>query len=249
LTFSFIAMRANAWPSDPSYDRRGDGDSVDPAAAVPHACESDSAPAAVPRWWCSRSGIGQLLDELDARGYHVVHTLKVSSRSAVMLSTTSKSCSADLVVVKLYCARPTLALEAMQRAMEIAAGMPAGSALLEVLDEVPTSVGHCVVFSRVAPPPVPEQLSIEVRRRLADCLEQLLDYWHAHQLYHGDLHIENVSFDAKSETLALVDIDACRWFNSTSQLAGATLAEWKGRDKEGLDVVKVQLRLPEYCVF
>jgi hypothetical protein len=134
----------------------------------------------------------------------------------------------------------------MQRAREIAAGMPAGSVLLEVLDEVPTSVGHCVVFARVAPPPVPERLSIEVRRRLADCLEQLLDYWHAHQLYHGDLHIENVSFDTKSGTLALVDIDACRYFNSTSQLAGATLAEWKGRDEQGLGIVKMELRFPEY---
>jgi hypothetical protein len=198
----------------------------------------------MPYWWCSQQGYVSLQRALEGRRYFIQRILKVSAYSVVAMCTSRRG----RTVVKLYCSRPTAAIDALERVHAVADRQPPGTGCLTVVEDFSTPVGHCVVFPLLSPPPQFDELPQRERERIVQLVQLLLRHFHAHKLYHGDVHKGNVSVDAASGAVTLLDFDCARVFSRTVARTVADCTADRGaesalleRDHRGLCLLAVQL--------
>lgn len=158
----------------------------------------------------------------------IIRVLKASCRSVVMLCHEA----GKEVVAKLYAQKPARSLCAL-----IAAKASAPDGVFDALRDFPTALGHVVVYCKVAPPPDVVSLSLEHRVALAIQLQGLLARMHACKVFHGDVHVDNLSWDVSEQQLRLIDFDTARVLDEHD----FGRAEWAYRDEEGLKQVQVKL--------
>ncbi len=135
-----------------------------------------------------------------------------------------------------------------EAAHAVAVSQPPGTGCLTVVEDFSTPVGHCVVFPLLSPPPQFDELPQRERERIVQLVQLLLRHFHAHKLYHGDVHKGNVSVDAASGAVTLLDFDCARVFSRTVARTVADCTADRGaesalleRDHRGLCLLAVQL--------
>ena len=157
----------------------------------------------------------------------VLRVVKSSFRTVVLLC--REQGDGTEVFAKLYERKPAACLAALALAEAAAPGD-----VLHVLRDFPTSLGHIVVYSKVAPPPDIASLSGEDKAALAAQLEGLLATLHARDVFHGDVYEDNLSWDTSAHRLRLIDFDTARLLGARDR----ERAEWAFRDDDGLKHVR-----------
>jgi hypothetical protein len=137
--------------------------------------------------------------------------------------------SGDAVVTKLYPGRPVEPERCLRalHGLASAGALPAGTTAAAVFDVLPSSLGYLLVMQLMPPPPprTPAVASI-----VLPAVKALVDTMAQHHMYHGDLHVDNVSYDPVAHTVALIDFDTAR----VLQPDDPDLPTWKQRDVKGL---------------
>lgn len=219
--FAFLAMRAGADPSEPPGEGPPDAQGPLWASSTPTADQ--------PHWWPTGSAvplIGVMVKELVAQGYDPRQILKISTQSVVLRC--ARVISGDQVVVKLYPGRPVEPERCLRalHGLASAGALPPGTAAAAVFDVLPSSLGYLLVMQLMPPPP---PLLPAVANIVLPAVKALVDTMAQHHMYHGDLHVGNVSYDPVTHTVALIDFDTTR----VLQADDPDLATWKQRDVEG----------------
>jgi len=212
--FTFL-MKA-AGEEDADDDDGDDGTSPDGGPPVWLSCK---------QWVEFPESINRVLS---AHALNVVRVLKCSWRTVVILCRLATGME---VVAKLYENRPAAAL----RALAVAA--TATSDVLRVQDEFATSLGYVVVCDKVPPVPDVVSLSREQRVALSVQLRTLVAKLHACDVFHGDLHVDNLSWDTEVRCLRLIDFDTARVLHA----GDAGRLEWSWRDDEGVQHIQTSL--------
>jgi hypothetical protein len=85
-------------------------------------------------------------------------------------------------------------------------------------------------MERLPPPPCAAE---NVGACVLPALRKLLDFWGGLDMFHGDLHIRNVSYDPDTHKVALLDFDSVR----VLPVGHPDRDEWIRRSARGLQYV------------
>ena len=195
----------------------------------------NSPDGGVPLWMSLNAWIAfpaTVLGVLAPHALTVVRTLKTSYRTVVLLCV--ERGTGEEVIAKVYANKPLACL----RALAVATATTP-DAVMHVLREFPTSVGYVVVYGKVAPPPAVSLLPQPQCAAIANQLRDLLAALHTRDVFHGDVHLDNLSWDSKAQRLCLIDFDTAQVLPP----GNAQRWEWSHRDDEGLKEVQSALRI------
>jgi hypothetical protein len=108
--------------------------------------------------------------------------------------------------------------------------LPDGTSSPALVEVLPCSLGFLVIMERLPPPPCAAE---NVGACVLPALRKLLDFWGGLDMFHGDLHIRNVSYDPDTHKVALLDFDSVR----VLPVGHPDRDEWIRRSARGLQYV------------
>ena len=241
--FIFLAMRAKTKPKTLHKGGHDDDDVFDQWLEA----QSLSKLEDVPSWWAPGSrmhSLWRLGTELQRAGYTFHEVLKASTRSMVLRCT--RISDGVNCVAKVFRDVPTEPLRCLHAVEELHArhGLPAGTLVMRVLEEVPTRLGHVLMLSALPPVCTSARLGASVGAAVVSRVAALLRALHDSGVYHGDVHAGNVSYDAASGSVGFVDFDSARLVCPTDRDVCSELRE---RDLKGLGLLAVHLGVRSSC--
>jgi hypothetical protein len=107
-----------------------------------------------------------------------------------------------------------------------AGALPPGTTAAAVFDVLPSSLGYLLAMQLMPPPPPPTPAVADI---VLPAVKSLVDTMAQHHMYHGDLHVDNVSYDPVTHAVALIDFDTARVLHPDDP----DLPTWKQRDAKG----------------
>ena len=245
----FLVVPAKA---EPKTQHKGghdddDDDVIEQWLEVQLLSKLDSEDA--PSWYVPGSRIHSLWrlpvgTELQRAGYRFHEVLKASTRSMVLRCT--RISDGVNCVAKVFRDVPTEPLRCLHAVEELHArhGLPAGTLVMRVLEEVPTRLGHVLMLSALPPVCTSARLGASVGAAVVSRVAALLRALHDSGVYHGDVHAGNVSYDAASGSVGFVDFDSARLVCPTDRDVCSELRE---RDLKGLGLLAVHLGVRSSC--
>ncbi len=192
-----------------------------------HFVLSDSPDGQHPGWWVSLGALATITRSLHSIGVEVTDVLKLSERSAVLRAIVRPKAAVTVlgpggcvgggttcVVVKVYEEKPQAVLDILRWLHQptVKAQWRSVGDVVEVLGELHTPKGYCVLFTEMQPLSVSSVDPAGWLKPLWDLLEAL----HRLGVVHGDVHAGNVAYtccsggaSSGSGRVGLFDFDNC----------------------------------------